>query len=176
VVTLGAIEAILVAVALALAGFVKYISRPRDEVLGRVPGLPGLHSVERHPGAETYPGLVIYRFDSPLTFFNAAYFKQRVQQAAEAAGPGLEWFVLDAIPVSHFDFTGWYTFRELRLNFEARGVRLILAGRKTETCDWLRQVGLYRPEHEELLFPTLRQALKAYQRAHPGKAAPPTDE
>jgi high affinity sulfate transporter 1 len=172
----GAIEAILLAVGLALAGFVRQISRPRDEVLGTVPGFPGLHSIERHPGARTYPGLIIYRFDSPLTFFNAAYFKQRVLAKAEAAGADLKWFVLDAIPISHFDVTGWYTVRELRLDFEARGIRLIMAGRKTEVLDWLRRVGLYRPEHEEMIFPTLRQAIKAYRRLHPTSAAPPAEE
>ena len=47
---------------------------------------------------------------------------------------------------------------------EARGTTLILAGRKTEFLIWLQDAGLYRPEHEHWTFPTLRQALKAYQR------------
>jgi MFS superfamily sulfate permease-like transporter len=59
VVALGAINGILIAVGLALVRFVKLTARPRDEVLGTVAGLPGLHSTERHPDAKTFPGLVL---------------------------------------------------------------------------------------------------------------------
>ena len=163
VVAVGAIDAILVAVALALMRFVRLTARPRDEVLGKVEGLPGLHSVDRHIGATTFPGLVLYRFDSPITFFNAAYFRQRALAVAESAGPGLRWFVIDAIPVSHIDVTGLYALRDLKEMLEERGITLILAGRKTEFINWLHQTGLYQPEYEEHSFPTLRQAIKAYQ-------------
>ncbi len=176
VVAVGAINAILIAVALALVRFVKLTARPRDEVLGQVDGLPGFHSVERHPGARTFSGLALYRFDGPITFFNAAYFKQRALAVADAAGPELQWFVIDAIPISHIDVTGLYVLRDLREALEERGITLILAGRKTEFLIWLREVGLYRPEHKEHIFPTLRQALKAYRReTHPADA-PPDEE
>jgi len=164
VVAVGAINGILIAVGLALVRFVKLTARPQDEVLGAVDGLPGLHSIERHPGAKTFPGLVLYRFDGPLTFFNADYFKTRALAVADAAGPELQWFVIDAIPISQIDITGLYAVRDLRQRLEARGTVLILAGRKTEILTWFREAGLYRSEHERWIFPTLRQALKAYHR------------
>jgi len=164
VVAVGAINGILIAVGLALVRFVKLTARPQDEVLGAVDGLPGLHSIERHPGAKTFPGLVLYRFDGPLTFFNADYFKTRALAVADAAGPELQWFVIDAIPISQIDITGLYALRDLRQRLEARGTVLILAGRKTEILMWFREAGLYRSEHERWIFPTLRQALKAYHR------------
>ncbi|KWV60362.1 MFS transporter [Bradyrhizobium macuxiense] len=165
VVALGAINGILIAVGLALVRFVKLTARPRDEVLGTVDGLPGLHSIERHPDARTFPGLVLYRFDGPLTFFNSDYFKTRTLAVAEAAGPELRWFVIDAIPISQIDITGLYALRDLRGRLESRGASLILAGRKAEFLEWFREAGLYRPEHETWILPTLRQALKAYLRA-----------
>ena len=176
VVAVGAINAILIAVALALVRFVKLTARPRDEVLGQVDGLPGFHSVERHPGARTFSGLALYRFDGPITFFNAAYFKQRALAVADAAGPELQWFVIDAIPISHIDVTGLYVLRDLREALEERGITLILAGRKTELLNWLQEIGLYRSEHKEHIFPTLRQALKAYRRETRPADAPPDEE
>src|SRR6516164_536956 len=164
VVAVGAINGILIAVGLALVRFVKLIARPKDEILGAVEGLPGFHSIERHPSAKTFPGLVLYRFDGPLTFFNADYFKQRALTVADAAAPGLKWFVIDAIPISQIDITGLYALRDLRERLATRGTALVLAGRKTEFFTWLREAGLYQPEHETWIFPTLRQALKAYQR------------
>jgi MFS superfamily sulfate permease-like transporter len=167
VVAVGAINGILIAVGLALVRFVKVTARPKDEVLGTVDGLPGFHSIEQHADAKTFPGLVLYRFDGPLTFFNSDYFKERALAVTGAAGPGLKWFVIDAIPISQIDITGLYAVRELRESLRARGTTLILAGRKTEFLGLLRKAGLYRPEHEHWIFPTLRQALKAYQRRPP---------
>jgi MFS superfamily sulfate permease-like transporter len=165
VVVVGAINGILIAVGLALVRFVKVTARPKDEVLGTVEGLAGFHSIERHADAKTLPGLVLYRFDGPLTFFNSDYFKQRALAVADAAGPGLRWFVIDAIPISQIDITGLYAIRDLRQRLENRGATLILAGRKAEFLTWLREAGLYLPEHEHWIFPTLRQASKSYQRA-----------
>jgi len=65
--------------------------------------------------------------------------------------------------MSQIDITGLYALRDLRQILETRGTALILAGRKTEILNWFREAGLYRPEHENWIFPTLRQALKIYQ-------------
>jgi len=176
VVAVGAINAIMVAVGLALVRFVRIAARPRDEVLGKVGGIPGLHSVERHPEATTWPGIVIYRFDGPITFFNSAYFKQRTLRAAEAAGTELKWFVMDMIPVSQLDVTGLYAIRELRQALGARGVKLVFAGRKAEILQWSQRVGLYSKELEERTFPTMRQALKAYRQQTRPAQAPPVEE
>ena len=78
VVAVGAVQAILVAVILALLRFVRLVSRPKIEILGTVPGLPGLHSTERHPNASTISGLLLFRFNAPIVFFNAPFFKRCV--------------------------------------------------------------------------------------------------
>ena len=163
VVAVGAIHAILIAVALALARFVKMAARPHDEVLGLVEGLPGYHSVERHSGATTYPGLVMYRFGSPITFFNCAYFKRRLLSAADAAGPTLRWIIVDAIPISHLDVTGLYVVRDLHKSLLDRGVNLVFAGRRTEYLNWLRKTGQYREEHDQMMLSTLEEALEVFQ-------------
>lgn len=176
VVGFGAINAILLAVSLALVRFVRITARPRDEVLGKVEGIPGLHSVERHRDARTFPGLVIYRFDGPLTFFNANYFRQRALLAADAAGAGLRWFVIDAIPLSSIDVTGLYAMRDVYGELAGRGVRFVIAGRRAELLAWLDEHGFYKPEHDAMLYPTLRQALKTFRREVRPVRAPLADD
>lgn len=176
VVAVGAINGILIAVALALARFVRQTARPRVEVLGKVDGLPGFHSIERHQAAKTFPGLALFRFNAPLTFFNADYFKRQALAAADAAGPDLQWFVIDAIPISDVDINGLYALHDLREALEARGAILILAGRRTEFLNWLREIDLYRAEHDDRIFSTLRQALKAYRRKAYRAEVPPDEE
>ena len=46
---------------------------------------------------------------------------------------------------------------------EQRVSRAIEPESLRRSTGWLREAGLYRPEQEQWIFPTLRQALKAYQ-------------
>ena len=170
----GAINAILFAVLLALLRFVHLAARPRIEVLGRVKGHAGLHSIDRHAEARTTPGIVLFRFNGPLVFFNSAYFKREALAAARAAGPGLNWFVLDLIPVTQFDVTGMDALDALEAELAAKGVTLVSAGRMTESTDWLRARGLHRDPHGERHFPTMRQALRAYKSRFPDNSTPDT--
>jgi len=52
---------------------------------------------------------------------------------------------------------------------------VIVAGRRTEFLNWLRETGLYREMHEERFFPTLRQALKACLRNGRPAEVPPSE-
>jgi MFS superfamily sulfate permease-like transporter len=106
---------------------------------------------------------VLFRFNGPLTFFNADYFKQRALAAVDAGGTDVRWFAIDAIPISDIDVNGLYALRDLNVDLQARGTTLILAGRRTEFLTWLQENGLYRTEWDHRLFPTLTQVLKAYR-------------
>ncbi len=121
---------------LAILRFVRLVSRPKVEILGTVPGLPGLHSTDRHPDAATIPGLLLFRFNAPIVFFNAPFFKRSVLEAAEAAGPALSWFVMDMIPVTMIDLTGLQATVDVIETLRARGVVFIAAGRETEWRQW----------------------------------------
>jgi MFS superfamily sulfate permease-like transporter len=161
VVAFGAVQAILIAVGLSLAQFVKLVARPKDEVLGIVEGMNGLHSIERHPRAQSIPDVLIYRFSSPLTFFNADYFKRRARFAVKTADPAPRVFLLDAIPFGLIDVTGLYALRDLRNELNGQDIRFFIAGRRTELLNWFRSAGLYRPEYEDIFFATLDEAVMA---------------
>ncbi len=163
VAAVGAVQAILVAIVLALLRFVRLVSRPKVEILGKAPGLPGLHSMDRHRGATTVPGLLLFRFNAPLVFFNAPFFKRSVTQAANEAGPGLRWFVMDMIPVTMMDITGIQAAGNVVEMLRARGVVFVAAGGQTEWRIWAESRGLKAGIRS---FPTLRAALKEYKREH----------
>jgi MFS superfamily sulfate permease-like transporter len=163
VIWVGALQAILVVVALALLRFVYLSARPQVEVLGKVEGLPGFHSITRHPGATTEPGLLLFRFNAPLVFFNAPHFKQKALAAIHTAGPGLKWFVLDAVPITTYDYTGYAELEDLAETLRERGAELVLAGRETETRELRRAKGIKESRLFSRQFPTLRQAAKAFR-------------
>jgi hypothetical protein len=50
-------------------------------VLGRAEGVKGYHDITRYPDARQIPGLVLFRWDAPLFFANAEFFKERILDA-----------------------------------------------------------------------------------------------
>jgi high affinity sulfate transporter 1 len=168
VVAVGAIHAILVAVGLAILRFVKLVSRPKIEVLGKVEGFPGFHSIERHPEATTIPGLMLLRFNSPIVFFNAPYFKREVIAAVQAAGPALRWLVLDMLPITMIDTTGLYTADEVADALLERGVVLAAAGRQTEWRLWAESRQRAPTERKIHMYPTMYEAIRAFREVEGG--------
>jgi high affinity sulfate transporter 1 len=175
VVWVGAIQAILLAVVLALLRFVQVVARPLVEVLGEVPGHPGFHSVARHPDATTTPGLLLLRFNGPLVFFSAPFFKRSALQAVEHAGPGLKWLVIDMLPVTLIDITGIQAARELLEDLKARGICLVTAGRLGEMTEWSRSKKVTESERLPIRrFSTLRKAVQAFRAEQREPASPST--
>jgi high affinity sulfate transporter 1 len=164
VIWVGALQAILLVVTLALARFIYLSARPRVEVLGEVAGMAGLHATARHPGAKTEPGLVLLRFNAPLVFFNAPHFKQQVMAVVAAAGPDLEWLVLDAVPITGVDYTGYTELADLAEILRQQGAELVLAGRMTEVEEVCQATGINQRRIFSRTFPSLRAAVKAYRR------------
>ncbi len=163
VVAVGAVQAILVAVVLATIRFVKLMSRPQVEILGELPGLPGFHCIARHPGASTIPGICLFRFNAPIVFFNARYFKREALAAASRHASALKWLIIDLIPVPLIDATGVFTVREVIQALQASGIQLVAAGRQTEWFEWAekRQIRL-RPD-ELVFYPSIEAAIEAFR-------------
>jgi high affinity sulfate transporter 1 len=163
VVAVGPIHAILVVVVLAILRFVRLIWRPKIEILGKVKGFPGFHSIERHPAAATVPGLLLIRFNSPLVFFNAPYFKHEIMAAADAAGPALKCLVLDMLPITMIDATGLYTAEEIADTLQQRGVTLAAAGRQTEWRHWAEVRHRLPMERKIPIYPTIKEAIRTFR-------------
>jgi MFS superfamily sulfate permease-like transporter len=163
VVAVGSIQAILVAVALSILRFIRLVSRPRIEILGKIDGFPGFHALDRHPEAVTVPGLMLFRFNAPIVFFNATLFRRAVIAAADAAGPSLKWIVLDMLPITLVDATGLYTVQEIADTLRERGVILAAAGRQTEWRHWAESRQRAPRDRRIDIYPTLSEVVRVFQ-------------
>ena len=158
VIAAGPINGILLVVALALLRFIKLMSRPSVEILGKVKGFPGLHSIQRHDDSESIPGLLLFRFNAPIMFFNAPYFKRELMRAIDQSDPGLHHVVIDLLPASTIDATEIMTILDLVTTLNARGISVNAAGRATEWRLWAHKRGIV--DGSVRFFPTLRQAIR----------------
>jgi MFS superfamily sulfate permease-like transporter len=161
---LGVLPGVLLAVALSLIWLLYVGSRPNDAVLGRVAGRKGFHSVTDYPDAKTLPGLLLYRFDANIVFYNADHFKARVKAAIAAQRTPVEWIVIDASPVNVVDVTGLRKLDELRAELAQEGVSLYFARVKRHlesffNADYAKE---RRKAAKKYRFQTLKPAVNAF--------------
>jgi SulP family sulfate permease len=124
VLAVDVLRGIAIAIGLSILDLLWRIGRPHDGVLGFVPGLAGMHDVDDYSNAKQIPGLVIYRYDSPLFFANAGNFLQRALGAVEQAEQPVRWLLLNAEANIELDSTSVDALEDLRTTLAQRGIQL----------------------------------------------------
>jgi high affinity sulfate transporter 1 len=162
VVLVGVLEGLLIAIGVSLAVFVWKRWRPYTAVLGRVADTKGYHDTERHPDAYLVPNLLLFRFDAPLFFANAAFFEEQLGEAIDATPGGVRRVVIAAEPISDIDSTGAEMLQILLDDLDARGIEFAFAELKGPVKDRLRSYGLYDRIGNEFFYPTLGAAVLSY--------------
>jgi MFS superfamily sulfate permease-like transporter len=173
VLLLGVLPGVVLAVALSLCWLIATAMRPGDAILGRLPGLMGFHSTADYPEAAVVPGLLLYRFNASLVFFNVDHFCGRLRHAVRVAPTPVRWVIVDLSPVSYIDATALQRFDELREELRAAGVTLGVAHAKRQLRRafdpwWVEE---WRAVAPTPVFPTLRAAVQAFDGQSPGQGA-----
>ncbi|MER6950217.1 sulfate permease [Nonomuraea sp. NPDC000554] len=155
---------VLLAVGLSVVEMLARVARPHDAILGIVPGLAGMHDIDDYPQARTVPGLVVYRYDSPLFFANAQNFLRRALAAVDQQKEPVSWFVLNAEANVEVDITALDAVDSLRAELARRDIVFAMARVKQDLRTSLDAFGLTESIGADLLFPTLPTAVAAYER------------
>ncbi|APO55117.1 sulfate permease [Bradyrhizobium diazoefficiens] len=162
VAVLGVIPGIGLAIAIAIAEFLWDGWRPHSAVLGRAHGVKGYHDITRYPDARQIPGLVLFRWDAPLFFANAEFFKERVLDAVAKSPTPVRWLVVAAEPVTSVDVSAGDTIAELDEALHAQGIEFCFAELKDPVKDKLKRFGLFSQLGEQYFFPTIGAAVSSY--------------
>jgi sulfate permease, SulP family len=162
VLVVGVLPGIGVAIGLSILDLLRKVARPHDGILGYVRDVPGMHDVDDYPEAQQVPGLVVYRYDSPIFFANAEDFTRRALAAVDEAEAPVEWFLLNAEANVEVDITGMDALDEVRRTLADRGIVFALARVKQDLRDLLAPSGFIDRVGEERIFMTLPTAVAAY--------------
>jgi SulP family sulfate permease len=157
------LSGILVAIGLSVLDLLRRVARPHDAIEGLVPGVAGMHDVDDYPSAERVPGLLVYRYDSPLFFANADDFRRRVLAAVDQSPDPVQWVLLNVEAVVEVDITATDVLEDVRTRLAERGIVLALARLKQDLRDVLRPTGLLDRIGEDHLFATLPTAVEAFR-------------
>jgi MFS superfamily sulfate permease-like transporter len=163
VLALDILYGVLVAVGLSVAELLTRVARPHDAVEGLVAGVAGIHDVDDYPQARTVPGLLVYRYDSPLFFANTEDFRRRALAAVDEQTEPVRWFVLNTEANVKVDITALDAVGDLRRELTSRGIVFALARVKQDLLDDLRAYGLADSVGADRIFPTLPTLVAAYR-------------
>jgi high affinity sulfate transporter 1 len=166
VAVLGAIPGIGLAIAIAVLEFLWDGWRPHSAVLGRAEGVKGYHDITRYPNARQIPGLILFRWDAPLFFANAEFFKERILDAVAKSPSPVRWVVVAAEPVTSVDVTAADTLADLDKALLDAGIELRFAELKDPVKDKLKRFGLFAIFGEEKFLPTIGAAVGSYLSSH----------
>lgn len=162
VITIGVGAGIIIAIMLSVTILLLEVSRPHDAILGRIPGGEEYGDTAVHPGAREVPGLLIYRFDAAILFFNAEYFKERVRSAIAAEPARISAFLFDTEAVTMIDTTAAFALDEVRAELDARGISFAVARARTALREQFTRYGLFKRDAKSF-YPSIRSAVEAFE-------------
>ena len=166
VVALGVGPGVLLAVLLSILYRTWRSARPRDALLGRLPGTTVWWPVKERADAMLVPGVVVYRFDAALYFANATRFRDRVREVVAAATPSPRLFVLDASGIDDVDFTGGRVLLQVVHELHACEVDVAVARASGEAPRDTARAGLRRHVPDDHIFVTVDEAVRALGPGH----------
>ena len=163
----GVLGGILVAVVASLVALVYRTFRPEVAVLGRSHASEtdedvGFQDVSRHRDVETFPGLVIFRFDQEIFFANATFFRDQIRQFVRSNSPPAQAILVDAEAITHIDSTAIDMLGDLHDELTSESVSLLFARTKGPVRDTLARAGLVERFGPESFYPTLESGLAAF--------------
>lgn len=160
-ISLGVLSGVVIAIAGTLLHILLKEMRPRDALLGRIPGRPGFYKLHRTASAEALPGMVLFMVQGSILFFNADYVRERFESVAGKAPEGTAWLVLDASAVAQIDTTAAAMLRQLRTELAEMGLTFAVAELHKEPREILQRAGFFDGPDATIAFDDLEDAVSA---------------
>ncbi len=162
VLALGLLQGLVLAALLGLIVLLFGTKQRNTFELARAPGTAVYRSIEHFPEGETFPGLLIIRFDGSLFFANAHDFLTAVRQAIAATDPTPDVVLLDGESMNHVDATAVITLKEFQDQLLQENIQIRFARVKTAVMDVMVSGGLEEVIPVEHFYPTRQSAVDAY--------------
>ncbi len=158
VLSAGVLAGVILGIVLSIFWLAYFSTKPHILVLGRKPGSQVFRGVEDHPDYETYPGLLVLRFDAGLFFASADALPNRLSQLYHETKPRIHTIVLDFEGTNFIDAQGCDTVEEIIQWADNHGIELRLTRVKTKVRDVLELDGLIERIGEDRIYGNVYEA------------------
>lgn len=138
----GLLRGVLIGAAISLVQLLRRASHPHVALLGRIPGTRRFSDRDRHPDNELLPGILIFRPESSLLYFNMDHICDTITDRVrrERPSPGLVILDLSAAPL--VDLQSAHALAGLADELKALGTHLQVVEARSSVRERLRGEGL----------------------------------
>ncbi|MBX3415786.1 MAG: SulP family inorganic anion transporter [Pirellulales bacterium] len=166
VLLLGILKGVLVAVVISLLVLLGSAARPHVAFLGRIPGTRRYSDSSRHPDNEPIPGVLIFRVEASILYFNAEHVRGAVWSRI-AGDPSLRLVICDLSNSPYVDVAGGSMLAKLNETVRKRGGAFRIVEARSRARDLLRAVGLEKQTGYFGRHMSIDQALVEFEQSAP---------
>jgi sulfate permease, SulP family len=143
VIIFGILQGVLIGALFSLILIIRNVSSPYISYLGRIPGTNVFSDMKRHPDNELIPGILIFRVEATLLYFNVAFVYQTIWNKIKYSETSIRTVIFDLSSSATIDSSGARLIKRLYQNLKKRGIELkVTEARSGEVRDILRLEGL----------------------------------
>lgn len=142
VLVFGILDGVIIATVITLLLMIKAVSKPHVAFLGRIPGTKRYTDVSRHPDNENIPGVLLFRVESTILYFNVENIRNVIWSRILSSDASLKIVIWDLSSSSHIDLAGARLIRRLYQDLAAKGISFKIAEAYSSVRDTLRAEGL----------------------------------
>jgi MFS superfamily sulfate permease-like transporter len=128
---------VIVAVLASVVMLLGRVARPHVAFLGRIPGTDRFSDATRHPENEAVPGVLAFRVEASLVYFNVDHVLQTVLHRV-LSEPELKRVVYDLSNTPYVDVAGARMLRRLHDELGGKEIEFRVVGAHSEVRDRLR--------------------------------------
>ncbi len=157
----GIMEGILLGTLASLSLMVYRSSQPHIAILGRIKGTKHYRNIHRFTEeVETFPGVLILRFDGQLFFGNHSYFKKQIVDLLGGETKKIRYLVIDASPINYIDASASNTLNHWIQNLNKEGITVLWVNVIGPIRDLFFKNGMLKKIGKKNLFYSLDSAVK----------------
>jgi high affinity sulfate transporter 1 len=152
VLLLGILDGVIFAMVASLLLLLQRTSTPHVAFLGRIPGTNRFSDLARHPENEPVPGVLIFRVEAVLLYFNVDHVQRTVLERVQSRPDGLRVVVCDLSNTPYLDLAGARMLARLHDELKTMDIELLVVEAHATERDILRAEGLDKlvgPIHRE---------------------------
>jgi SulP family sulfate permease len=169
--TLGVLQGIALGVALSLLILIYRTSHPQGAVLGQLPGTEAYRDVRLHPGALTFPGLLIWRAGGELFFASIGHVDEGLRAALAASRPPVRHVLVDAESVNFIDTSACDALLNSIKELQNQGIIFAFARMRDEVRERMRLAGIEAVVGPTNFYERVTDGVRAWQQAQDQQAA-----
>ena len=138
VIFFGILNGVLIGAVVSLILIIKKVSSPHIAFLGKIPGTDRYTDMDRHPDNELLPGVILFRVESPLVYFNTSYIYNHVWPKIDESPTPLKVVIFDLSTSAYIDSSGAKLVKRLFEKSQEKGIIFKVAEAHSAARDILR--------------------------------------